>query len=44
VTLIAVGVFLTAATIYLRRRRLVVDEPPVDDEAVEELPVGVAGT
>jgi putative spermidine/putrescine transport system permease protein len=44
VTLIAVGVFLTAATIYLRRRRLVVDEPPVDDEAVEELPVDVAGT
>jgi putative spermidine/putrescine transport system permease protein len=44
VTLIAVGVFLTAATIYLRRRRLVVDEPPVDDQAVEELPVGVAGT
>jgi putative spermidine/putrescine transport system permease protein len=41
-TLIAVGIFLTAATIYLRRRRLVVDEPPAEDDAVEELSVSVA--
>jgi putative spermidine/putrescine transport system permease protein len=36
VTLIAVGIFLTSATIYLRRRRLVVDE------TVDDLPEDVA--
>jgi putative spermidine/putrescine transport system permease protein len=44
VTLIAVGIFLTVATIYLRRKRLVVDTPPdVPDDAIEELPAVAPG-
>jgi putative spermidine/putrescine transport system permease protein len=42
-TLLAVGIFLTAAAVYLRRRRLVVDAPP-EEEQVEELPAFLAGT
>jgi putative spermidine/putrescine transport system permease protein len=42
-TLLAVGIFLTVAAVYLRRRRLVVDAPP-EEEQVEELPAFLAGT
>jgi putative spermidine/putrescine transport system permease protein len=41
-SLLAVGIFLAVAGIYLRRKRLVADAPPEDD-AVEELPPAVAG-
>jgi putative spermidine/putrescine transport system permease protein len=37
VTLLAVGIFLTVATVYLRRRRLVLETPPEEPEVAEEL-------
>jgi putative spermidine/putrescine transport system permease protein len=41
-SLLAVGIFLAVAGIYLRRKRLVADAPP-DDDAGEELPPAGAG-
>jgi putative spermidine/putrescine transport system permease protein len=42
-TLLAVGIFLTAAAVYLRRRRLLAAAPP-EEEQVEELPAFLSGT
>jgi putative spermidine/putrescine transport system permease protein len=42
-SLLAVGIFLAGAGIYLRRKRLVAAEAPPEDDAVEELPPAAAG-
>jgi putative spermidine/putrescine transport system permease protein len=44
VTLLAVGIFLTVATLYLRRRRLVLEAPPEEPEETDELTAPLAGT